>query len=77
VCLYDSPISSPRSGAPCRYAFDSVFAPSDSQEATYRDVLDLIVLVADSYNVCIMAYRQTGSGTTYTKQDVTSIYRSS
>jgi kinesin family protein C2/C3 len=45
-----------------------VFAPNDSQEAVYEDVSDLIVSVADGYNVCIMAYGQTGSGKTYTMQ---------
>ena len=34
----------------------------------YEDVEDLIVSVADGYNVCIMAYGQTGSGKTHTMQ---------
>ena len=52
----------------CRYEFDRVFAPADQQDAVYEDVSDLVVSVADGYNVCIMAYGQTGSGKTYTMQ---------
>jgi kinesin family member C2/C3 len=62
----------PRGKYMCRYEFDRVFAPNDTQEAVYEDVSDLIVSVADGYNVCIMAYGQTGSGKTYTMQGVES-----
>lgn len=50
----------------CRFEFDRVFSPEDTQEMVYEDVSDLVVSAADGYNVCIIAYGQTGSGKTYT-----------
>jgi Microtubule binding len=66
LCALDKILPRPISG--CRYEFDRVFGPADSQDTVYEDVSDLIVSVADGYNVCIMAYGQTGSGKTYTMQ---------
>ena len=34
----------------------------------YDEVRDVIMSVADGYNVCIFAYGQTGSGKTYTME---------
>lgn len=42
------------------FRFDRVFAPSSSQEQVFQDTLPLITSCVDGYNVCIMAYGQTG-----------------
>ena len=34
----------------------------------YDEVHDVIMSVADGYNVCVFAYGQTGSGKTYTME---------
>ncbi|TMW62896.1 hypothetical protein Poli38472_005514 [Pythium oligandrum] len=53
---------------PHTFAFDKVYAQSDSQEAVFSDVSDFIQSAMDGYNVCIFAYGQTGSGKTHTMQ---------
>ena len=42
------------------FRFDRVFTPSSSQEEVFQDTLPLITSCVDGYNVCIMAYGQTG-----------------
>ena len=42
------------------FRFDRVFAPSSSQEEVFKDTLPLITSCVDGYNVCILAYGQTG-----------------
>ncbi len=48
------------------YDFDRVFGPGDNQDVIFVDTKPLITSVLDGYNVCIMAYGQTGAGKTYT-----------
>ncbi|KAM6181780.1 kinesin-like protein KIF25 [Erethizon dorsatum] len=48
------------------YNFERVYGPADSQTAVFADVCPLLTSLLDGYNVCIMAYRQTGSGKSYT-----------
>ena len=43
-----------------RFEFDRVFGPLSTQEDVFQDTLPLITSCADGYNVCIMAYGQTG-----------------
>jgi kinesin family protein C2/C3 len=50
------------------WEFDSVFPPSATNEAVFREVEDLVVSCADGYNVCLFAYGQTGSGKTHTME---------
>ena len=42
------------------FRFDRVFSPSSSQDEVFQDTLPLISSCVDGYNVCIMAYGQTG-----------------
>jgi len=48
------------------FRFDRIFSPSSTQEEVFQDTLPLITSCVDGYNVCIMAYGQTGAGKTYT-----------
>ncbi|XP_066355068.1 kinesin-like protein KIN-14E isoform X2 [Miscanthus floridulus] len=50
------------------FKFDRVFTPKDGQGVIYADVSPLVTSVLDGYNVCIFAYRQTGSGNTFTME---------
>lgn len=54
------------SGQKKTFRFDRVFSPSSTQEEVFQDTLPLITSCVDGYNVCIMAYGQTGAGKTYT-----------
>lgn len=42
------------------FRFDRVFSPSSTQEEVFQDTLPLITSCVDGYNVCILAYGQTG-----------------
>ncbi|EDO31606.1 predicted protein [Nematostella vectensis] len=48
------------------FMFDRVFTPDSTQEQVFEDTLPLIASCVDGYNVCIMAYGQTGAGKTFT-----------
>ncbi|XP_072906373.1 kinesin-like protein KIF25 [Hemitrygon akajei] len=43
-----------------------VYGRDDSQESIFEEVRPLLTSLLDGYNVCIMAYGQSGSGKTYT-----------
>lgn len=43
------------------FRFDRVFSPSSTQEEVFQDTLPLITSCVDGYNVCILAYGQTGA----------------
>ena len=50
-----------------QYAFDYVFEPSSSQEATYHHTTKFLIHgVLDGYNATVFAYGQTGTGKTHT-----------
>jgi len=50
-----------------QYAFDYVFEPSSSQEATYHHTTKFLIHgVLDGFNATVFAYGQTGSGKTFT-----------
>lgn len=42
------------------FRFDRVFSPASTQEEVFQDTLPLITSCVDGYNVCILAYGQTG-----------------
>ncbi|XP_042843478.1 kinesin-like protein KIF25 [Panthera tigris] len=48
------------------YSFERVYGPAESQQAVFGDVRPLLTSLLDGYNVCIMAYGQTGCGKSYT-----------
>ncbi|XP_072026491.1 LOW QUALITY PROTEIN: uncharacterized protein [Amphiura filiformis] len=48
------------------YSFDRVFTPQSTQTEVFKEALPIITSCVDGYNVCIMAYGQTGAGKTYT-----------
>ena len=48
------------SGQKKSFRFDRVFPPSCTQEEVFQDTLPVITSCVDGYNVCIMAYGQTG-----------------
>ena len=48
------------------FAFDYAAGPSVGQETIFENVQPLITSAVDGYNVCIMAYGQTGAGKTHT-----------
>ncbi|XP_051867172.1 kinesin-like protein KIF25 [Pristis pectinata] len=48
------------------FEFEQVYGPGDSQESIFEEVRPLLTSLLDGYNVCIMAYGQSGSGKTYT-----------
>lgn len=45
------------------FRFDRVFSPSSTQEEVFQDTLPVITSCVDGYNVCILAYGQTGTCT--------------
>ncbi|XP_070652644.1 kinesin-like protein KIF25 isoform X1 [Bos indicus] len=48
------------------YTFERVYGPAESQRAVFEDVCPLLTSFLDGYNVCIMAYGQTGSRKSFT-----------
>uniref|UniRef100_A0A452TV82 Kinesin-like protein n=1 Tax=Ursus maritimus TaxID=29073 RepID=A0A452TV82_URSMA len=48
------------------YNFERVYGPAESQHAVFGDVCPLLTSLLDGYNVCILAYGQTGCGKSYT-----------
>jgi kinesin family protein C2/C3 len=76
VCPVDGPssVSFPKedeivfmdgSGAK-KFEFDAVFGPDDDQDDVYQDTKPLVDSVLDGYNICVIAYGETGSGKTHT-----------
>lgn len=53
-------------GKVTEFQLDQVFKMDSKQEDVFLAMRDLIVSVADGFNVCIFAYGQTGSGKTFT-----------
>uniref|UniRef100_M3Y5E9 Kinesin-like protein n=1 Tax=Mustela putorius furo TaxID=9669 RepID=M3Y5E9_MUSPF len=43
-----------------------VYGPAESQQVVFADVCPLLTSLLDGYNVCILAYGQTGCGKSYT-----------
>uniref|UniRef100_M3Y5E8 Kinesin-like protein n=1 Tax=Mustela putorius furo TaxID=9669 RepID=M3Y5E8_MUSPF len=48
------------------YSFERVYGPAESQQVVFADVCPLLTSLLDGYNVCILAYGQTGCGKSYT-----------
>jgi kinesin family protein C2/C3 len=48
------------------YDFEKIFPPNSTQEEVFQDTKATITSCVDGYNVCIIAYGQTGAGKTYT-----------
>ncbi|XP_003389225.1 PREDICTED: kinesin-like protein KIN-14P [Amphimedon queenslandica] len=49
-----------------KYEFEKVYSPKTTQDMVFEDTRPIITSCADGYNVCIIAYGQTGAGKTYT-----------
>ncbi|MCO5556263.1 hypothetical protein L7F22_009809 [Adiantum nelumboides] len=50
------------------FKFDRVFSPTNNQSEVFLDTAPVVVSVLDGYNVCILAYGQTGTGKTFTME---------
>nr|XP_043614031.1 kinesin-like protein KIN-14T [Erigeron canadensis] len=50
------------------YNFDKVLDPSSSQDEVFSEIEPVIKSALDGYNVCILAYGQTGTGKTFTME---------
>nr|DAD42018.1 TPA_asm: hypothetical protein HUJ06_000248 [Nelumbo nucifera] len=50
------------------YSFDKVFHQGSSQDEVFSEIEPVIKSVIDGYNVCIFAYRQTGTGKSFTME---------
>ncbi|XP_064453044.1 kinesin-like protein KIF25 [Mirounga angustirostris] len=48
------------------YNFERVYGPAESQQVVFGDVCPLLTSLLDGYNVCVLAYGQTGCGKSYT-----------
>ncbi|KAL2531198.1 Kinesin-like calmodulin-binding protein [Abeliophyllum distichum] len=49
-----------------QHMYDHVFDGNATQDDVFEDTKYLVQSAVDGYNVCIFAYRQTGSGKTFT-----------
>ncbi|ONI35420.1 hypothetical protein PRUPE_1G535100 [Prunus persica] len=50
------------------FRFDRIYTPKDDQVDVFADASPMIISVLDGYNVCILAYGQTGTGKTFTME---------
>eukprot|EP00731_Ephydatia_muelleri_P021461 Em0014g52a len=48
------------------FEFEKTYTPDTTQEEIFQDTKPTILSCVDGYNVCIIAYGQTGAGKTYT-----------
>jgi len=53
-------------GKPTTVDFDKTYGPDTEQAAIFEDTKEVIMSVLDGYNVCLMAYGQTGAGKSFT-----------
>lgn len=56
----------PFGGATLSFAFDRAFRPDTPQHDVYTEVEDTCLSVLEGYNVCVVAFGQTGTGKTHT-----------
>lgn len=49
-----------KNGKPKKFEFDNIFSAKATQEEVFAEVRPLITSVLDGYNVCVIAYGQTG-----------------
>jgi kinesin family protein C2/C3 len=54
------------SGAATTVDFDATYGPETDQSTIFEDTKEVIMSVVDGYNVCLMAYGQTGAGKSFT-----------
>ncbi|KAL7885537.1 hypothetical protein AOLI_G00058320 [Acnodon oligacanthus] len=64
--LSDQELLLVQKGGKKKFIFDSVFSSSAYQEQVLDGTLPIITSCLDGYNVCILAYGQSGSGKSYT-----------
>ncbi|XP_071712680.1 kinesin-like protein KIN-14T [Rutidosis leptorrhynchoides] len=50
------------------YNFDKIMHPTSSQDEVFSEIEPVIKSALDGYNVCILAYGQTGTGKTFTME---------
>ncbi|KAJ0095097.1 hypothetical protein Patl1_16723 [Pistacia atlantica] len=55
-----------------QFKFDFVFKPEDNQEVVFAQAKRIVTSVLDGYNVFIFAYGQTGTGKTFTMEELVS-----
>mmetsp|Transcript_12877 Transcript_12877/g.36204 ORF Transcript_12877/g.36204 Transcript_12877/m.36204 type:complete len:790 (+) Transcript_12877:511-2880(+) len=60
ICCFD--------GQERSFEMDSVLGPEATQEDVYTHVKPLVQSVLDGYNICVLAYGQTGAGKTFTME---------
>ncbi|KNA18749.1 hypothetical protein SOVF_067930 [Spinacia oleracea] len=58
--------SKPRPDGRKVFQFNQVYGPSATQDELFKEIQPLIRSVMDGFNVCILAYGETGSGKTHT-----------
>ena len=57
------------------FQFDAVFGPESTQQDVFAQIVSLVTSVLDGYNVCLMAYGQTGAGKLQSEQRVNLVCR--
>eukprot|EP01137_Pigoraptor_chileana_P003841 Opistho-2@44633 len=53
-------------GRASKFEFERIYMPSSTQSEVFTDTEPIITSCLDGYNVCILAYGQTGAGKTFT-----------
>lgn len=66
ILLHRERLSDSVDGSALSFEFDRVFEPGTNQKELYAEMEDSVLGVLDGFNVCIMAYGQSGTGKTHT-----------
>lgn len=59
-CVLKCPVSNDDKGGFKTFEFDRVYSPSSTQDDVFEDTDAILTSCADGYNVCLLAYGQTG-----------------